>query len=436
MDVKIIGYNTTTGEHLSPEIIAAAYARTSRDPRSIPEIRDNAKLDVEKARNSNRNIVFEMGHASIAEHAVFNIDIIGVSRYIVELIEKHRLVSYTEKSQRYVLFDGGYVIPIELGLKSRRDFIGIIEEQVRLYKKMYPVVLNYFKEKNPCEFAYSPKTVEGWAKEDCRYILSLATKTQLGMTINAANLELMIRRLRLSTYNEARELSNMLFTEAHSIAPSLFPYVSPSNFEIENSQRDNKYCGEPFNGENFVEPMFNTVSFDPFLLEMFKDVDIKKLMLNMESYDKAPREFELIDFHFKVLVSASCYAQLKRHRMMTIIPKPYHTGYDVIIPKSIIETGFKEEFLNLISVTNKFYENFDCPYVLTNSHSRICYIKLNLREMYHLCRMRQDEHAQWEIRYLANEMARQAKEKSPIGMMLACGKHKFNETKKCLNIFD
>lgn len=436
MDVKIIGYNTTTGEHLSPEIIAAAYARTSRDPRSIPEIRDNAKLDVEKARNSNRNIVFEMGHASIAEHAVFNIDIIGVSRYIVELIEKHRLVSYTEKSQRYVLFDGDYVIPIELGLKSRRDFIGIIEEQVRLYKKMYPVVLNYFKEKNPGEFASSPKTVEGWAKEDCRYILSLATKTQLGMTINAANLELMIRRLRLSTYNEARELSNMLFTEAHSIAPSLFPYVSPSNFEIENSQRDNKYCGEPFNGENFVEPMFNTVSFDPFLLEMFKDVDIKKLMLNMESYDKAPREFELIDFHFKVLVSASCYAQLKRHRMMTIIPKPYHTGYDVIIPKSIIETGFKEEFLNLISVTNKFYENFDCPYVLTNSHPRICYIKLNLREMYHFCRMRQDEHAQWEIRYLANEMARQAKEKSPIGMMLACGKHQFNETKKCLNIFN
>jgi len=43
-----------------------------------------------------------MGHHSVAEHAVFNLDILGVSRYVMEELEKFRLCAYTEKSQRYI----------------------------------------------------------------------------------------------------------------------------------------------------------------------------------------------------------------------------------------------------------------------------------------------------------------------------------------------
>ena len=87
-------------EELTPETIAAAYARISRNPKPVHELRAIARAEVEKARQSNRNIVFDMGHSSIAEHAVFNIDVLGVSRLLVEEIEKFRLCSYTEKSQR------------------------------------------------------------------------------------------------------------------------------------------------------------------------------------------------------------------------------------------------------------------------------------------------------------------------------------------------
>ena len=90
MEVIISGYNKTVDD-FSPEVISASYARTSRSEKTIPEIREEAKLDVEKARQSNTNIVFGIGHSSIAEHVVFNIDIMGVSRFIVEEIESHRL---------------------------------------------------------------------------------------------------------------------------------------------------------------------------------------------------------------------------------------------------------------------------------------------------------------------------------------------------------
>ena len=126
MEVLLAGHNMDydiireiAAEHperqdLTPETVAAAYARISRNPRPVNELRTLARGEVEKARASNRNIVFEMGHSSIAEHAVFNLDVLKVSRLLVEEIEKFRLASYTEKSQRYVLFKDDFVIPAEV----------------------------------------------------------------------------------------------------------------------------------------------------------------------------------------------------------------------------------------------------------------------------------------------------------------------------------
>jgi thymidylate synthase ThyX len=125
-------------EELTPETIAAAYARISRNPKPVHELRAIARAEVEKARQSNRNIVFDMGHSSIAEHAVFNIDVLGVSRLLVEEIEKFRLCSYTEKSQRYVLLQDDFVIPREIqeaGLETL--FTRMIREQNRCYHELY-----------------------------------------------------------------------------------------------------------------------------------------------------------------------------------------------------------------------------------------------------------------------------------------------------------
>ena len=58
-------------QDLTPETISAAYARISRSPKPVNELREIARAEVDKARQSNRNIVFSMGHSSVAEHAVF-----------------------------------------------------------------------------------------------------------------------------------------------------------------------------------------------------------------------------------------------------------------------------------------------------------------------------------------------------------------------------
>ena len=49
-------------------------------------------------------------------------------------------------------------------------------------------------------------------------------------------------------------------------------------------------------------------------------------------------------------------------------------------------------------------------------------MKMNARELYHIARLRADHHAQWDIRNLAGEMIRQAREVMPLTLMMATGK--------------
>ena len=221
-------------QDLTPETISAAYARISRSPKQVNELRESSREEVDKARQSNRNIVFEMGHSSVAEHAVFNIDVIGVSRLLVEEIEKFRLCSYTEKSQRYVLFNKDFIIPEEIRQANLTGlFISTVEAQNEYYHALYEQLRPYIfnQHKTLADNPANKSLLEGWAKEDARYAISMATQTQLGMTINARNLELMLRRLAALPLAEAKEYSEKLYAATKEIAPSLIRYTQATDYD-------------------------------------------------------------------------------------------------------------------------------------------------------------------------------------------------------------
>jgi thymidylate synthase ThyX len=221
LEVKLAGYNVDTDvldklktkgwdgkNNVTPETISAAYARISRDPRPVTELRADSRDEVDKARKSNENIVFKMGHHSVAEHALLNFDILGLSRLAVEYLEEARLCSYTEKSQRYITLEGDTVMPSEFNEEDQKLFSSMVNKQIEAYKKLFPVLHEYQKKINPSmlDTKVGQNTVEGWAKEDARYALSMATECQLGFSANARNLEYIIRKLHYSPLAEVREL--------------------------------------------------------------------------------------------------------------------------------------------------------------------------------------------------------------------------------------
>ena len=449
-------------QDITPETISAAYARISRSPKSVDELRADALTEVDKARKSNRNIVFEMGHSSVAEHAVFNIDVIGVSRLLVEEIEKFRLCSYTEKSQRYVLFDKDFVIPEEIVQAGLTDlFISTVTMQNDFYHELYERLRPYVFEQNKAlaENPANKSLLEGWAKEDARYAISLATETQLGMTINARNLELMLRRLSALPLAEARLYGGQLYTATKDIAPSLIRYTEATDYDRLTRPNLREHCNriavesanKSLDAVRLVWATPNAditaaasllftssgLSYDRCLntAKRMSPRNVRALFKitfeNIQAYDAALRELETVDLHFELIMSASCFAQLKRHRMATLLSQDYDPKLGVTVPASVKAIGRQKEFMALIKKTTGAYEQIRqknpdaAAYVLTNAHRKRVLMKLNARELYHVSRLRTDAHAQWDIRDLSKKMLAQARKAMPLTLMMACGKDDF-----------
>ena len=454
-------------QHYTPETISAAYARISRNPAPVNELRAAARREVEKARRSNQSIVFDMGHSSIAEHAVFNIDILGASRLLVEEIEKFRLCSYTEKSQRYVLLQDDFVLPGEIRKAGLADvFTGMVRRQNAFYHELYRGLLPHVLENNR-DMAADPaqrSTLEGWAKEDARYILCLATEAQLGMTLNARNLERMVRRCAAHPLEEAREFSRGLFAVTSGIAPSLVRYTEATEYDartradLREKTRETVLArlkkgrgrraakdavlisATPDADDRLIASLIHASSNLPMNECMTIAAGMKKkeklellrtTFRHMRSYDPPLREFENVDLLFELTVSASCFAQLKRHRMMTIVSQDYDPALDIRVPPSIAAIGMERAFRDVVGRTEEVYERIRraAPaaafYALTNAHRRRVSVKLNAREMYHIARLRADRHAQWDIREMTEKMLALGRRAMPLTLLLATGKGGF-----------
>ncbi|MCM8786871.1 MAG: FAD-dependent thymidylate synthase [Candidatus Omnitrophica bacterium] len=484
MKVNLAGFNVDTKvledlqrqatvkrEDLTPEVISAAYARISRDPRPIDQIRQDARNEVERARRSNSTIIFKMGHHSIAEHAVFNLDIIGVSRYAMEEVERFRLCSYTEKSQRYITLDKGFIVPQELeGTKYKKFFVDVIEDQNYAYVEFFNFLKDYvFSKYN--DLASDRKNyelLEGWAKEDARYITSLSTLSQVGLTINARNLEFMLRRFASSRLSEVQVLGEEIYKKVFKIAPSLLIFHQANDYDrktylelaklsktifsqFKNLQTEKKkYSGEDVylveatkNGDLIVTAaILHTVTNLSYQIckEIVSKLSKKQLFeifknswKYMEFYDAVLREFEYVNFVFNIVLSAACFAQLKRHRMATLTAQNYDPSLGVTIPPSIKAIGKEKQFIKIIEKTNKVYKILKknipivAPYVLTNAHRKRVLLAVNARELYHISRLREDEHAQWDIRNIVGKMSKLAKNKMPFVCAIIGGKDKYNQ---------
>lgn len=478
MKVILAGYNLDAeiikelaknylGRNLTPETISAAYARISRDPRPVDQLRAAAREEVEKARRSNQNIIFNMGHHSVAEHAVFNFDIIGVSRLAVEVLEKFRLCSFTEKSQRYITLGRDYVVPQEIEAAGfLPDFEKLLGTQNDLYEKMFAKLTDYVFARNP-ELAASPKNknlLEGWAKEDARYITALATSTQLGLTANARNLELIFRRFASHPLMEVQKLGQEIYRAVQKIAPSVILFVEANPWDAETypalEKITRKFLAELKISEVSSEPEVTIIEVSPEaeakiiaallfktssaayeeclkkarkLSPKEKEEILKTAFERLEFFDTLLREFELAQITFSLKISSACFAQLKRHRLATIIAQDYEPALGLTIPQSVIEAGFEKEFQKIAREAEELFYKLKpkigpaAQYVLTNAHRRRVLFSTNIRELYHISRLREDVHAQWDIRNISSQMSDQAKKIMPLLLMLIGGKHEYHQ---------
>jgi len=474
MKVLLAGYNldsslvaSLNSPTATPEVISAAYARISRSPKSVDALRREALAEIEKARSSNTKIIFEMGHASVAEHAVFNIDLIDISRHLTELVQHTRLASFTEKSQRYVTFGRNYAVPRELDAypQLKSSYLEIMKQLFEEYEASYNLLDSHYQATYP---HLKSRDREGMAKEDARYILPLATQTQMGMTINARSLESLLRRLAGSPLAEARQLHTELYQSVQPITPSLIRHIEPDGYsgsidleqagyaeflqqelpwvwELDQETRlrvvqqpsapdDTILAGLIYQqGELKYTDNYDTVARMP---ESYKSRMWEQVFQNLKSWHKVPRAFELVDYGFEISMSESCWAQFKRHRLSTMLRKG-SPGNLIKVPAAIKQIKRQGRWDILTEKAMAWSDKLPseltmlAPYARLNASVMNVYVKMNLREIYHFVRLRCDAHAQWEIRQIASDMVKAVRKTAPYAARYLCGKSEFPGDEKC-----
>ncbi|MCD8491699.1 MAG: FAD-dependent thymidylate synthase [Geovibrio sp.] len=155
--------------------------------------------------------IVSIGHHSVLEHVSFTFGIEGVSRALTHQLVRHRIASYSQKSQRYVKHGGGfeYIIPetVAADSEAKQEFERIMGEVAK---------------------AYDLLASKGVPAEDARYVLPNACETKIIVTMNAREL---IHFFRIRCCNRAqweiRKMAELMLVECMKIAPSIFKDSGP-----------------------------------------------------------------------------------------------------------------------------------------------------------------------------------------------------------------
>lgn len=176
-----------------------------------------------------RKHAMESGHDSIAEHAVFTFRIEGVSRALLAQLTRHRIASFSVKSQRYVeMNEMPYVVPPSISKepKMRASYRHLMRQ------------INDF---------YQMARENGIPKEDARYITPQAAMTELIVTMNARELRhfFSLRCCNRAQW-EIRALADEMLRLCKEAAPMLFADAGPGC--VRGKCPEKRPCGAPKGG--------------------------------------------------------------------------------------------------------------------------------------------------------------------------------------------
>ncbi|UBI10000.1 FAD-dependent thymidylate synthase [Corynebacterium coyleae] len=170
-----------------------------------------------------KRTLFEQGHWSIAEHASVTFYITGVSRAFTHELVRHRHLSYSQLSQRFVNEeDASFVIPPAMSedesLKSALEMD--LEGALDYYKYAVERLLDQ---------GYTRKQ----AREAARAVLPNIVETKIVVTGNLrAWHEFCARRMQPDADAEMQQVATMIYESLNTLAPSIFPEIEEEEEEV------------------------------------------------------------------------------------------------------------------------------------------------------------------------------------------------------------
>lgn len=230
-----------------PEKLAATAAKLCYSSSDIGSLRDGLSYD---KISDYIDMLVSIGHESVMEHVSFTFGIEGISRACSHQLVRHRLASYSQKSQRYVNENGfDFITPpaIEACPQANEEFRKAVDSIQKSYEKIAATLTEIHKAEF-VEQGLDEKSAVSKAKklanEDARFILPNACETKIVVTMNVRSLFNFFRHRCCNRAQwEIRAVANEMLRLCLEAAPHIFAHAGPSCVATGKCPEGKMSCG-------------------------------------------------------------------------------------------------------------------------------------------------------------------------------------------------
>ena len=462
MRIELLGGSTKEELESRIQRVAAA-GKLSRFNGNVFEVLDSCN-DFESNLKLIKRII-KMGHKSIIEHDYLVFALCDVTPIVEQTIIGNRLTSFTIKSRREVDFrTAGFYTP------EFRNKNLVEHEKNEELKKKYNEHMQYLFN------TYGEIVDKDVNVEDARFILPYCFHSNIIMGLDGRELEKLVislRNGRLSRIQELKELGARLY----EIIKEEVPYLKVSLKNVENKDENQfeyiesiskrpeiKILDKPKilsytpNADDVViksnimyHYQCSEEKADEILKEMIKkDEHAREKIMNNILHKEERRELEQVSFSFQIPISLSILTHLTRHRMHSLLVPEFIPMWDMknYVTPVTVKNKANDIFQEAIEKNMKMFEEFkdavvaeeDLIYFYVGAQMLNVVTTMSARTLQWILRLRCCNKAQWQIRFIAQEIARKVSEVAPLigkGLGPTCITDRYcGEGRECCGLID
>ena len=455
MKIELIG--GCTKEELESRIqYVAGAGKLSRFPGNVTEVLESCN-DYESNLKLIKRII-KMGHKSIIEHDYLVFALNDVTPIVEQTLIGYRLTSFTVKSRREVDFrTAGFYTP------EFRNKSGEIHEKNEELKE------EYNKHMKMLFNTYGDIVDKGVNVEDARFLLPYSYHSNFIMGVNGRELERMIIALRnrkLSNIPDLKEVGEVLY----ELVKGHVPYLIPNLKKQENDLKTDFEYLETMEERPEIKLLDKTkmISYTPNSDDVVIESSImyhyqcskekaKEILNNMVKKDEKAkekmmydilhkeerRELEQVSFTFQIPISLAVLTHLTRHRMHSLLVPEFLPMWNM--ENYITPVAVKEKSNDIYQEMVEKFKSLDVNegdlvyFYLSNQMVNVI-TTMNARNIQWVTRLRCCNKAQWQIRYIANDIRTQVSEVAPLigkGLGATCMTDRYcGEGRECCGLVD
>ncbi len=465
-----------------PEVVKGAlFARYSRSAKSLRrlfldefvgdldisgDLGVDATVGLARAEQLYDKIFFEYGDDSVAQLGGVHLACEQASNVLTKVLEWGRLMSYMEKSTRYVAYDsrlpnGRYryyrdteILDSPLGAR----YVGDMDRLFDAYAELLPVLQSHFaavypKASGDSDFVWR-QSVRAKAFDALRGMLPAGATSNLGIYASGQAYESLLIRMRAHPLPEARSYAELMLAELRKVIPSWVKRVDVADRGVAHSDyleanrsamqalADGLFGPEPDPSASPMAgraPHVELLDWDPdgevkvvaAMLYPYTDrpesvVDAKVASMSAEERLEVVRRYvgdrqnrrhrpgralERCGYRFDVVSDYGAFRDLQRHRLLTVEWQDLTPAHGYSQPAAVIEAGVEDAYgaamqrsADLWSSLSTRFRPSQAAYAVALAY-RIRYVmQFNAREAMHLLELRTSPQGHPEYRQVCQQM--------------------------------